>query len=102
MIWWPFAAAALDLLGIGGDLEPLAALLGLDHELIALGAGDEADHDVVVLGLDHGDAAAGALELGDLVGLAQQHVAFAVAATTTSLSLHATTPMISSPSPGLA
>jgi len=33
--------------------------------------------DVVVLVLIHGDAAAGALELGDLVGLAQQHVAFA-------------------------
>src|SRR4051812_17647428 len=69
------AASSLDLLGIGGDLEPLAALLGLDHELVALGAGDEADHQVVVVGLDHGDAAAGALELGDLVGLAQQHVA---------------------------
>src|ERR1700761_7346205 len=49
------AAAALDLLGIGRQLEPLAALVGLDHELIALEAGDEADHHVVVLGLDHGD-----------------------------------------------
>src|SRR5262245_26463976 len=61
------AAARLDLLGIGGELEALAALLGLDDQLVALHAGDEADHHVVVVGLDHGHAAARALELGDLV-----------------------------------
>src|SRR5215510_9022532 len=37
------AAARLDLLGIGGELEALAALLGLEHELVALHARDEAD-----------------------------------------------------------
>src|ERR1044071_431396 len=71
------AAAALDLLRIGGDLELLAGLLGREHELVALEPGDEADHHVVVLGLDHRHAAARPLELGDLVGLAQQHVAVA-------------------------
>src|ERR1043165_6427908 len=71
------AASALDLLGIGSELEPLAALLGLEDELDALYAGDEADDHVVVLGLDDRDAAARALELGDLIGLAQQHVAVA-------------------------
>src|ERR1700709_1528033 len=37
------AAAALDLLGIGGDRELLAGLLGLEHQQIALEPGDEPD-----------------------------------------------------------
>src|SRR4029078_1232275 len=67
-------AALVALVGIGGQLDALAVLFGRDDQLIALGAGDETDHHVVILGLDHRDAAAGALELGDLVGAAPEHV----------------------------
>src|SRR5262245_48915776 len=73
----PLSAARLHLLRIRVELEALAALRGLEHELIALRTGDEADHRVLGIGLDHGDAAAGAFELRDLVGLAVEHVAVA-------------------------
>src|SRR5690242_13684152 len=71
------AAAAGDLLGIRLLRQVLATLLGLEVQDVALATGDEADDRVVVGDLDHRDAAAGAFELRDLVGLAVEHVTIA-------------------------
>src|SRR5262245_41361725 len=64
------AAARGDLFRVRflGVIAP--TLLALDLEHVALAPGDEADHLVAGPHLDHGDAAARALELRDLVGLA--------------------------------
>src|SRR3569623_1954568 len=71
------ASARRDLLRIRLLREVLAALLGLELEHVALAAGDERDDHVGSGDLDHGDAAAGAFELRDLVGLAVEDVTVA-------------------------
>src|SRR3569832_1006608 len=73
----PHATARRDLLRIRLLREVLAALLGLELELVALAAGDERDDLVVIGDLEHGDAAAGAFELRELVRLAVEDVTVA-------------------------